>query len=97
MEQKGRPPVPSRKITIPINLCTFGWVFMAIGLTLGVLAGVDAGARYGWAGICIALIGKQLLNRSLCDHLAHRVDESADREYQAFQAGQRSSGLSLLQ
>lgn len=76
----------SRKITITLSCCTFGWMLMIIGLALGFaeFIGLPTEHHVGWAGICITLIGKHLLTRVMVVQLESELEDSTERELEAF-------------
>lgn len=81
-----------RNITLSIPLvAALGWLLMTIGL---VVALADALATsldgFGLAGVCVALVGRQILSHNLISHVEQQVQANADREIAAFELGRRA-------
>lgn len=86
----------SRKLTlsIPLSLATMGGLLMIAGLALALVEclGITGDQHQcGWAGVCIALIGKHLMNRSLAADVKIEISDSTEREIEAFQVGRRAA------
>lgn len=60
---------------------------MVAGLAMAVVECFHVPYDIGWAGICVALIGKHLLNRGMVCQINEAVEHQADREIEAFELG----------
>lgn len=83
----------SRNITLSISLITAaGWVFIAGGVLLAV---ADVLHPRGWDGVgvlgfVLAIVGQQVLARSVQQHFDEVLADQAELQIQAFELGRRS-------